>query len=266
MDAVDNPHLVNYEQKINQIWTHPFVTSDSIESRNKALKAVEDYKTILRGQGITDVFSIAFGSVGAGMALKEESSDIDMRLVIVSSNPQVKDAVLRIFQESQLQQKDFKHELEVWPIDVNLTGIKKDFRDFLAFDREEKLIMRYADMFHHTLGEDVDPEEKKLVNNLRKQILETIHSLPPKDSQIIWNAIRERIKRQYVLYEKSTGGDTLKRQKRVNKIFDQKIAERFPGNIETQDRAKSTINTWRQNWNLPELEEMYLAFDINKHE
>lgn len=252
----ENAYLEQYHQKLSEIQSHIFVTPDSALYRN----VMEKWVNLLRSNpGMEKSVFFPTGSVAVGMVKQDRGSDIDGAVLYSCSQDQMK-----VVGEA-----------------INVTELPEEFNPFLVFSRVENriddtlgrvddiLLMGRPQMtdqtalfFAPSLLEFAVPEERKLVDSWRKEIILKLSQLPDNKGEKIWNLITKYIEQQFIHYENSDGGDQEKRVKRVNQVIKEKLIERFPNAEDRQQRAFKFIESRRNNFHYPSFAEMKLAYEI----
>ncbi len=192
------------------------------------------------------------------MALKEKGSDIDGTFIYRLGSVNA-EAVHR-----------FQNELEV-PEEVELLifsdansmveSTRTDAENSLI-DFNQRMVDRQAKVFAPSISEFTNPEERKAIDSVRRDILVILSEMPVEDGKDVWDMMRSVVERQFVHYENSIGGDSEKRGIRVKQVIATALDKIYGGDERRKKLARSVIDARREAFHLPDFAEMKKIFNV----
>lgn len=254
------PSTDPFHQLILRIQDNAFVSEDTKEMRVDIKEWFAEVQRKFAEIGIDDIVFIPTGSVAVGMASFEENSDVDGKIYYFAKT-----------QDQEAQAHDLVNKIDLpkkhnpfitfSSVRIMFENFQNDIQMFL-FNKDIHTIDRFALIFAPTLNECTDVQERKLIDVWRKSILTYLSTLPEQQGETVWKMMSAWLGQQYIRYEQSDGGDTQKRERRVNTFIQQAISNKFPNDETKRMRAEAMTQSWRMNQNYPSYEEMLRVFNI----
>lgn len=248
-----------FHQLISRIQNNVFVSQDTKEMRTDVKDWFSEAKRKFAEIGIDDVVFIPTGSVAVGMASFDENSDVDGKVYYYAKTQEQEDMANRLVNEINLPERHNPF-ITFSSVRMMLEYFQQDIQTF-AFNKDINSLVRFALLFAPTLNECMDIQESKTIDVWRKSILTYLSTLPEQQGKTVWEKMSEWLGQQYIRYEQSEGGDTQKRERRVQTFIQQALSSRFDDNAKKM-RAERMIQSWRTNLNYPTYEEMLKTFHV----
>lgn len=259
--------MAQYEMTLRRIHEHPFVTDATLEKREEARRLL-DYleKQMRRANIVLELFFVAAGSVGVGMA--ETHSDLDGIVYYdikdrIKNERNVKGMVSRLL---GYYKQEFDNKLD----DVNFVNMECFImlKEYFMKGRD-KMILRPFNFFHEKniqalifapeVDEFRDKKKKERMDYFRRQLLIKLKKTYGNMAKEVWVFLQNEFKGKFVDYRFED--ERKDKRSRVDNVLDRKIDE-LPDEVKDPDKFKERIYNWIDQIKLPDFEDMCLAFGV----